>query len=293
MARAIAGMVAAVMAGAGVAAGAGQDPAVAALLEAGNGYLGTYVRAASGAAVDERYTLTQVSGGNMSTPLRIGSEVVFINVNGRLYGVRDAATVDGAKLRDPGVSRIVPLLAEPTQAGWNQAQMLAQAGQKYFASELIVLLDDPVLALQFIQPPNRAAFTYRLDGKKKMNGVEVAALRFEEIRGDRTKYVMGSRGNGYVTGRLWIDPATGAVHQSEFWLESTTESARVNVTYAFNGDLKLWLPSKLGANYDMRPAPDNQINRGEGGYGARMTYQANADYSKPRHTPIDLTKMTR
>lgn len=273
--------------------GAAQDPAAAALLKAGTDYLDTYVRQASGASLDERYTLTQVSGGSMGTPLRIGSEVVFINVNGRLYGFRDAATVDGAKLRDPSVPRIVPLLAEPTQAKWEQAQTFAAAGQKYFASELIVLLDDPVLALHFIQAPNQGKFTYRLDGKKKMNGVETTALRFEETRGERTKYVMGSRGNGYVTGRLWIDPATGAVHQSELWLESTTESARVNITYAFHKDLNLWLPAKMGANYDMRPAPDNQINRGEGGYGARMTYQANADYSKPRHTPIDLTKMTR
>lgn len=273
--------------------GAAQDPAAPALLKAGTDYLDTYVRQASGASLDERYTLTQVSGGSMGTPLRIGSEVVFINVNGRLYGFRDAATVDGAKLRDPSVPRIVPLLAEPTQAKWEQAQTFAAAGQKYFASELIVLLDDPVLALHFIQAPNQGKFTYRLDGKKKMNGVETTALRFEETRGERTKYVMGSRGNGYVTGRLWIDPATGAVHQSELWLESTTESARVNITYAFHKDLNLWLPAKMGANYDMRPAPDNQINRGEGGYGARMTYQANADYSKPRHTPIDLTKMTR
>lgn len=273
--------------------GAAQDPAAPALLKAGTDYLDTYVRQASGASLDERYTLTQVSGGSMGTPLRIGSEVVFINVNGRLYGFRDAATVDGAKLRDPSVPRIVPLLAEPTQAKWEQAQTFAAAGQKYFASELIVLLDDPVLALHFIQAPNQGKFTYRLDGKKKMNGVETTALRFEETRGERTKYVMGSRGNGYVTGRRWIDPATGAVHQSELWLESTTESARVNITYAFHKDLNLWLPAKMGANYDMRPAPDNQINRGEGGYGARMTYQANADYSKPRHTPIDLTKMTR
>lgn len=272
--------------------GAQQDPAVAELLRVANDFLNTYVRSASGASLDERYTLTLV-GGVSSRPLRITSEIVFVNVNGRLYGFRDAATIDGAKLRDPKVSRLIPLLAEPTQDKWTQAQRVAQDSYQYFQSELVVLLHDPMLALHFIQPAQHATFTYRIDDTKKMNGVETTALRFEEIRGELTTYVMGTRGNGWSSGRLWIDPATGAVHQTEYWLESTTEGVRVNITYKFDEKLKLWLPSKMGANYDMRPAPDNQINRGVGGYGARFTYQANADYSNPRYTLVDLMKMTR
>lgn len=274
--------------------GAAQDPAATELLGRVNAYLTAYVQKASGVSLDERYTLGQVSGGGSSTPVRIGSEIVFVNVNGRLYAFRDVASVDGARTRDPKVSRLIPLLAQPTLASWNEAQLLAQQSFKYFGSELIVLLHDPALALHFVQPPQQATFTYRIDGRKKINNVDTTALRFEEIRGDANKkYLMGTRGNGWSSGRLWIDPATGAIHQTEYWLESETEGVRVSISYGMNDPLKMLLPAKMAANFDMRPASQNRINRGEGGYGARMTYQINAEYSNAKYTPVDLTKMTR
>lgn len=268
-----------------------QQPAVDDLLRVVNTYISDYARKTSGVSLQENYTLINASGGRMSVPLRIGSEVVLVNVNGRLYSLRDTSTIDGAKTRDPKVSRIVPLLAAPTRQGWEQAQTFAQSSNQYFMSELIIHLNSPVLALHFVQPANHAKFTYRIDGRKKINGVETIGLRFEETRGELTKYTMGTRGNGYVAGRLWVDPATGAVHQSEMSLESTTESARVNVTYEPHKELGLLLPVKSGENYDTRPAPENTINRGEGGYGGRFTYQANATYSNAAYTPVDLTKI--
>lgn len=268
-----------------------QQPSVDELLRVTNEYITSYARKASGVSLQESYTLVNVSGGQMTVPLRLGSELVLVDVNGRLYSMRDTATVDGAKRRDPKVSRIMPLLVSPTQAGWKQAQLIADDSNQYFMSELIIRLNSPVLALHFVQPVNHAKFTYRVDGRKKINNVDTVGLRFEETRGELTKYMLGTRGNGYVRGRLWVDPATGAVHQTEMSLDSTTEGASVNVTYAPHKELNLLLPSKSGENYDTRPAPDNQINKGEGGYGGRFTYQANATYSNAAYTPVDLTKI--
>lgn len=269
---------------------AAQDPAVAALLNKGNEYLTSYVQRASGASLDEAYTLTEVSSGAMTVPVRISSEIVFVNVNGRLHSMRDATAISGATIKGAG-GRLVPLLADPTQAGWQQAQAHAQEVYRYMGSELIVRMNDPMLALHFIQPPVHGRFTYRIDGRKKLNSVDTVGLRFEETRGELTKYFMGTRGNGYLTGRLWTDPATGAVHATEIWLESRTETARSNVTYAFHKNLDLWLPSKTSENYDTRPAPEGMINRGEGGYGSRQSFQVNATYANPKHTPVDLTRM--
>lgn len=288
--RASTAVIVAAVAVASAAPRAAQDPAVGALLNKGNEYLTSYVQRASGASLDESYTLTEVSSGAMTVPVRISSEIVFVNVNGRLHSMRDATAISGAKIKDAG-GRLVPLLANPTQAGWQQAQQHAQEVYRYMGSELIVRMNDPMLALHFIQPPVHGRFTYRIDGRKKLNGVDTTGLRFEETRGELTKYFMGTRGNGYLTGRLWTDPATGAVHATEIWLESRTETARSNVTYAFHKDLDLLLPSKTSENYDTRPAPEGMINRGEGGYGARQSFQVNATYANPKHTPVDLTKM--
>jgi len=268
---------------------AAQDPEVAALLNKGNEYLTSYVQRASGVSMDETYTISEVSSGRMTVPLRLFSEIVLVNVNGRLHPLRDLTAVSGAKVKDGG-GRIVPLLTSPTHAGWQQAQEYAAAIFQYYP-ELLAKTNDPFLALHMIQPAQHGKFTYRVDGKKKMNNVAVTGLRFEETRGELTKYIMGTRGNGYLTGRLWMDPATGTVHQSEIWLESRVETARSNVTYAFHKDLDLWLPSKTSENYDQRPAPEGMINRGEGGYVARQSFEVNSTYAKPRHTPIDLTKI--
>lgn len=275
---------------AGAGARAPRDQATDELLKTANDYFSSFTQRGSGVSLEERYTLTEVSTGQMTVPQRITSEIIFLNINGRLMSIRDALSINGAKTREPE-SRIIPLLVEPTMAGWQKAQQFAAEGHRYFASELILRMNDPLLALQFIQPAHHAKFTYKIDGKKKVNNVDTVGLRFEETKGELTKYVMGTRGNGYLVGRLWVEPATGAVHGTELSLESRTESARINVTFAPSADLKMLLPSKSAENYDTKPMPDGMINRGEGGYGARQAFQVNAQYDKAKLTPIDLSKI--
>lgn len=262
-----------------------QQPSAEDLIKAGKAYLATYQPRVSGAVLDERYTLTMVMGGRMDTPSRIDSDLTLVNVNGTLVGLRDAYAISGAKIRE-AKPRIAPLLAEPTQAKWNQALAYTREALKYFLAETVVRLNDPTLALRFLAPADPAKFTYTVDGRKKINGVETIGLRFQEIRGDDIKYVLATRGNGAVSGRIWIDPSTGAIHQTDLSLDAKTEAGRVTVIYAPAKGLEFLLPSKTVETYEER---DNN-GSGLGNSANFVKFEANATLTNPRHAPIDVSK---
>ena len=105
--------------------------------------------------------------------------------------------------------------------------------------------------------------------------------------------MLGTRSNARATGRFWVDPATGAVHQTELWLESKGESANVTVKYVVHAALSLILPAETNETYEEREAatgPRDFNNRAgnTGRAGSRISYQASAKYSKPTYSPNNL-----
>ena len=66
-----------------------QKPELADLLRLAGDYHSSYVSRVSGASLDERYALTQVVTGRMNPPVYFSSDILFLNVNGRVMGMRD------------------------------------------------------------------------------------------------------------------------------------------------------------------------------------------------------------
>ena len=133
-------------------------------------------------------------------------------------------------------------------------------------------------------------------------GVAVVGVRFEEPDARGRKYLLGTRSNGRATGRFWVDPLTGAIHQTELWVDSRqdrtyAESATVAVTYAPNDTLGLLLPSVMTGSHEEFDASGMRQAQTGGGAGAdvdgRVTLQSRAQYSNPTFAAIDLTKFRR
>ena len=103
------------------AAPGAQKPALADLLARAAEYHDSLTTRASGATLDEHYIFTQVTAGRMHTPMHFRSDVVLLNVNGRVIGLRDPYALDNVPLRERK-PRIVELLREPTLSGWDRAQ---------------------------------------------------------------------------------------------------------------------------------------------------------------------------
>jgi hypothetical protein len=269
-----------------------QKPALADVLGLAAGYHAAYAARVSGVTLEERYSLIQLIAGRMQPPSRFTSDVVLLNVNGRILSLRDPFAIDNTPLRER-TPRITDLLAEPTVDGWQRAQAYAAEQHFRFISDLILALNDPTLALQFLARTMQPKLTFKLEKHETMNGVPVVRVGFTEIAEPETSFVLRTRGNASAAGRLWIGVADGALHKSELRAASPTESVVVTVTYGKDPTLDLWLPQKMNETYQWKELDDVMSNRGVGAYGARLFFQADASYSNPRYTPIDLSKMRR
>ena len=267
-------------------------PPLADLLRVGGDYIGAYPDKVSGTSLEELYTLVEVSSGRMMSTQRIGSDVLLLNLNGKAMALRDAFAIDTQPIREH-TPRVATLLAEPTAAAWQQVQNLAQQTFKHFMADLVVRISDPMVPLQLLAGESQALLTWKIDGQKKMDGVAVTGLRFQEpvVRGKQ--YLIGTPGNASASGRFWIDPANGTVHMTEFWLESPTESSRTTVTYAENKALGLWLPASTNETYEVRVLASGPSNMGAGNYGARQSFEGKAVYTNAKYLKIDMSRVRR
>lgn len=264
---------------------AAQDPAVDAVHKAGRTYVDAYKQRLMAVVLDERYTIIDASTGQMGVPTRVNSDLVLINNGGTAMALRDAYAINGAKIRE-AQPRLPALLADPTPANADLIRAYTRESQRHFLAEIVVRLNDPLLALRFMSPEDPSKFTYSIEGRKKMDGVEVVGLRFQENRGEHTKYVLGTRGNAAVAGKFWLEPSTGVIHQTEFYVESKAETGRIVVTYGQAKGLDLWVPTKSVETYQEREETGGPTGMGAGGVGRSSKIEANASYGNPRLIPI-------
>ncbi|OFW10175.1 MAG: hypothetical protein A3H96_18105 [Acidobacteria bacterium RIFCSPLOWO2_02_FULL_67_36] len=262
-------------------AAAQKDPPVADVVRAAGEYLATYAPKVSGVTLQEEYTLIDVTGGRMSTTQRLNSDLVLLNLTGKIIALRDAYSIDSnaLRVRQP---RITTLLVRPTAAGWEQAQAYAGETARYLMDTLVVRSNDPTLAVQVADPTNQTRLTYKIDGRKKMDGVDVIGLRFQETKTPDASYIVPTPGKAAASGRLWLEAGTGRIHRTELSLQSDTESARIEVVYGRDSALDLWLPKEMVDLYDIKE------QTGSNSYRTR-SFQGRADYANPRLTPIQLT----
>src|SRR4030095_5238442 len=100
-----------------------------------------------------------------------------------------------------------------TTASWTRAQELALDSAVKFLDRLVVRLSDPMLALQFVRTDRQALSTWKLEGQKRIGGVPTVGLSFKEKEGAGLTYLLKTPDNASASGRFWIDPSTGAIHQ--------------------------------------------------------------------------------
>ena len=272
----------------GAPAAAQKGPTAADLLRLANEYLTAYAPRVSGVTLEEQYTMTDVSSGKMLVPVRLSSDVVLLNLAGKVIALRDPFAIDNApvRAREP---RITTLLARPTLAAWEQAQAYVNESMLHFPLDLIVKLNEPTLALHAVAPVNQPRLTYKIDGRKKLDGVETVGLRFDEPKNPQAAYIFPTHGKAAASGRLWVDPSNGRIHRTDLSLQSAIETARISVTYARDPTLDLWLPTTMYDDYGTSEPTGGVSNMGVGAYNARRSFECRATYSNVRFTPIELT----
>ena len=264
-----------------------EAPSADALRKIAGQYVESYGRRVSGVSLDELFMLIETSGGQTRVPLRIASDVILVALDKQIVGLRDPYAIDTRKLREHE-PRIVQLLKEPTQANVNLAQQQIRANAIQLQHNVVIWYSDPMLAMQFMAAVNQPNLTYKVDGDKKMNGVQVYGVSFKEGK-DGPRILNTIPGNAQSSGRFWIDAATGAIHMTELWVQSDTDIVRVKVTFAPDAKLGLVLPRSAAASFEWREFGNRNTNP-VGTAPIKLSFEANAEYKNPQYTPIDLTR---
>ncbi len=277
-----------------------QAPTLSDVLARAAEYHATYVTKVSGVSLEEHVNLMDAAGGAGHYNVRITSDVVLVNAGGQVHALRDPFAVDTrpTRAREPRILRLLGAPATPSIKDWQTAIALPQQGAHHFLLDIVVKVNKPTLALQFIAAANQPNLKYKLEGRKTMNRVPVVGVRFEEPAKHDTQYLLGTRTNARATGRFWIDPATGAIHQTELWVESKWETAMVSVKYAPHQALGLLLPFEMNDTYEEREGGGGPHRLGQGNdpgdtNTTHRSLQSRATYTNVTYAPIDLTKLGR
>jgi len=269
-----------------------QAPTVADLLKRVGEYVEDYPARVSGVSLDEQFVLTELQATQIRGIKRIGTDLVLVNPSSGLMAIRDVYSIDTLATR-PHEPRVIRLLAEPTVANWDRAQAHAQEFAQHFMADIVLRYSDPILALKFVMPEYQPKSTFKIEGQRKKNNVQLTSLGFKENRLKTGTYVLNTPSNAAGAGRFLIDPATGEVHQTELWVESDYEIARVTVSYLPHASLKLLLPREANHEYEARLRLESGSSMGIGGNRQVIQFESRATYDKATYTKVDLTRIAR
>jgi hypothetical protein len=268
-----------------------QSPTLPDLLKKAGDFVADYRGKVSGVALEEQMLLMEIGATQMLVPRRLTSDLVLLNISERLMALRDLYAIDTKSVR-PREDRIIKALAEPTIRAWNQVQEYAREGDYQFLGNVVIWYSDPMIALRFVEREHQQRMTFRLEGRKKIDGIQVVGLGFKENRAERKAYLLGTPSNPFASGRIWIDPTTGAVYLTELWLQSDVDTCRITITYAADKTLQVPLPREGTGDFEARESTGGTYSLGSD-LRRRQRFELTLKYTNPKYASVDLSKISR
>src|SRR5471030_2181469 len=258
-----------------------QTPDVDAVLDKAGDYVTVYERTFAGVVAEETYR-QEIRGGTTRSDARgfpveaqnarrdLKSDMLLVRApaGDRWMQFRDVFEVDGKPVRDRA-ERLAKLFLQPSASGQRQVEDITAESERYNIGGVNRNVNLPVLALTVLDPQNRAWFSFK--GSRKSAGV--FELEYQEERGGtliRTTcdQAMPSRG------RFTIDLATGRVLSSELVAENRSLRAQIDVTYALEPAMGLFVPREMREKYTLT---DGSTIEGRATYTKFRRYQVTVD----------------
>jgi hypothetical protein len=183
---------------------------------------------------------------------------------------RDVAEVDGKPVRDKQ-ERITKLFLEPAQSAMRRARELMEAGSRYNLLD-IGTLNNPLLAMAFLQPAYRERFRFNLAGLDKKLGPTVRTVQFQEYK---VPSLIKGNGNQDILSRglAWIEEDTGRVVKTELRIGGRSSPISIITSFKLDEDLGINVPFEMRDWY-----PDGQGEiRGVASYGRFRRFQVRTE----------------
>jgi hypothetical protein len=248
-----------------------QRPNLETLLDMASAYELKFIKDFENVVAEEVYVQ------EMTTPRRkrtIKSEYLFVRYPGvpGLMSLRDPFEVDGKPVRDAAsADRLMKLLTSPVPNAMLRARELAQEGGRHNLLD-IGTLNNPVLAMVFLQPDYRPRFRFNLAGIEKSLGPTIRTIRFEEFR-IPSLLKMGANQDMLSRGLLWVDEQTGRVVKTRLQAGPFRTPPEIVTTYRHEPELGIDVPAEMKDWY-----PDRQGDiSGVATYGRFRRFQVKTE----------------
>ncbi len=242
-----------------------QESALASLLRRAAEYIAEYEQHLPAVVSEEHYTQRAgFANGLPQKTRRLRSDLLIIadDVLGWV-GFRDVFEVAGNPVRDRD-ERLTNLFLKPNANRLAQARRIAAESSRFNLNlgryEIQRTINLHLTALRFLRSQNQGRSTFKLDGDKRIDGIETSLVSFEEQAMPR---MMASDDDAAAKGRYWID-AAGRVIRSEFTLQSAVRTTNsrgltdqftvlsiINVSYGEEPRLGLWVPVSMEERYNL------------------------------------------
>jgi len=182
--------------------------------------------------------------------------------------------VDGKPVRDAAsLDRMMKLFTSPVPDAVLRARRLAEEGARYNLLD-IGTLNNPVLAMVFLQRNYRPRFRFNLAGIEKDLGPTIRTVRFEEFRVPSILKT-GANQDMLSRGLIWVDEQTGRVVKTRLQVGPFRIPPEVVTTFRRDDDLGIDVPAEMKDWY-----PDRQGEiRGLATYGRFRRFQVRTEES--------------
>jgi hypothetical protein len=178
---------------------------------------------------------------------------------------RDVFERDGVPVRDRE-ERLSRLFLGDTGSALEQARRIVDESARYNVGNVNRNINLPTLPLVFLTAAHRQRFRFEDDGRDGAQRI----VQFHEI--GRPTYVATTNGRDLpVSGRFWIDEASGRIERTELSAVDPSVNARITVTYRSDDAVGLWVPQRMEELYRQRS--DRSEIRGVATYSRFRRFQ--------------------
>ena len=175
-----------------------------------------------------------------------------------VFGFRDVYSVNGVPVRDRE-ERLMKLFTQPSDTMLQEAERIATESARYTLGGETRTLNNPILAVGFLQSIYQPRFRFSLSGSDAEIGKDVWVVEYKDD--SRPTVLRRLPDTDLVAkGRLWIEGATGRVLKTEL---SAGELDTVVVTFRYDDRFKIAVPVEMREDFWV----GNEVVSGVATYG--------------------------
>ena len=205
-------------------------------------YVDSFIQNFSNVVAEERYVQESVYPHRRRELL---SDFLLVTAPGSIgrYQFRDVREVDGAAVRDRN-DRLAKLFLDSPPDVLARAKDVARESERYNLAN-IGTLDQPLLAVGFLQSRYVNRFRYIVGSVEKHGGADVRYVAFEESTRPTIIRSSGDHRDFPSHGYFLIDEATGRILRSELNLGQGVPPPSIVTSFRFDDELQMIVPVEM------------------------------------------------